>query len=112
MLDQQQDAGQAPADGRLRTAVYRRPMPGGGYVDVELEAERESETAGRSASGRVIMERRAEHGRRAGHQPPVVAEMVGDDIDELMAELFRLARDNAALARSLMRWQAARSRAD
>jgi hypothetical protein len=29
-----------------------------------------------------------------------------------MAELFRLVRDNAALARSLMRWQSAGGRAD
>jgi hypothetical protein len=41
----------------------------------------------------------------------VVAELVGDDRDELMADLFHLAEDNAALARSLMRLQA-RQRAD
>jgi hypothetical protein len=112
MLDQQQDAGHAPADGRSRIALYHRPMPGGGYVDVEMDAEHVSEGAAARIRGRVIMERRAELGRRVGHQPPVVAEMWGDDTDELMADLFRLACDNAALARSLMRWQSARSRAD
>ena len=112
MLDQQQDAGQAPADGRSRPALYHRPMPGGGYVDVEMDAEHVSEGAEARVHGRVIMERRADIGRRIGHQPPVVAEMSGDDADELMSELFRLACDNAALARSLMRWQSAREGAD
>ncbi|MDB4881585.1 MAG: hypothetical protein JWL95_351 [Gemmatimonadetes bacterium] len=112
MLDQQEDTGHAPADGRLRTALYRRPMPGGGYVDVEMDAVRGSTEVVARAWGKVILERRADHRRRTGHRPPVVAEMAGDDADELMAELFRLARDNAALARSLMRWQSARDRAD
>ena len=112
MLDQQQDVGHARADGRSGTASYRRPMPGGGYVDVEMEVGQGSEGAVGHAQGRVIMERRAELSRRVGHQPPVVAEMSGDDADELMAHLFRLARDNSALARSLMKWQSARSRAD
>ena len=77
-----------------------------------MDAEHESEGATARVRGRVIMERRADIGRRIGHQPPVVAEMWGDDTAELMAELFRLACDNAALARSLMRWQSARERAD
>jgi hypothetical protein len=42
----------------------------------------------------------------------VVAEMSGDDRDELIADLFRLACDNAALARSLMRMPTAQPRAD
>jgi hypothetical protein len=58
------------------------------------------------------MERRADPARRYGHQAPVVAELSGDDRDELMADLFRLARDNAALARSLMRMPTAQQRAD
>ena len=62
--------------------------------------------------GRVIMERRADPSRRYGHHAPVVAELAGDDLDELMADLFRLARDNAALARSLMKMHSARARAD
>ena len=112
MLDQQQDTAPAPADERSRAALYRRPMPGGGFVDVEIDAGHQSRGAGSGPRGRVILERRADQARRLGHQPPVVAEMAGDDMDDLMAELFRLARDNAALARNLMRWQSARSRAD
>jgi hypothetical protein len=87
-------------------------MPGGGYVDVEMDAVRESEDAGGRVCGRLILERRADQGRRTGHRPPVVAELTGDDVDAVMADLFRLACDNAALARSLLRWQSARLRSD
>jgi hypothetical protein len=114
MLNQQQGAGRSAREGAPRTPIYRRPMPGGGYVEVELDAA-PSQTARVKRSGpirgRVIMERRADPGRRSGHAAPVVAELAGDDRDELMADLFRLARDNAALARSLMRMDAARERA-
>ena len=115
MLNQQQGAGRSAREGAPRTPIYRRPMPGGGYVEVELDAA-PSQAAREERSGpirgRVIMERRADPGRRSGHQAPVVAELAGDDRDELMADLFRLARDNAALARSLMRMYGSRERAD
>jgi hypothetical protein len=115
MLDQQQDAERGAHDGASATPLYRRPMPGGGYVEVVLDASSaDVALEGRRAPirGRVIMERRADPSRRYGHHAPVVAELAGDDQDELMADLFRLARDNAALARSLMRMHAARDRAD
>lgn len=115
MLDQQQDAGHGVRDYAPGEALYRRPMPGGGFVEVEIVVVK-SATLGKSGGGphhgRVVMERRADPGRRAGHHAPVVAELAAGDPDELMGELFRLAQDNAALARSLMRWQARRQRAD
>jgi hypothetical protein len=114
MLDQQQSAGRGALDGAHGTPIYRRQMPGGGYVEVELDASSPPLMHdGRSGllRGRVVMERRADPGRRTGHRAPVVAELTGDDRDELMADLFRLARDNAALARNLMRMDAARERA-
>jgi hypothetical protein len=114
MLDQQQDAGRGAVDGGQCTPIYRRQMPGGGYVEVELDpSPNHAARDGRSEPlrGRVVMERRADPGRRSGHSAPVVAELSGDDRDELMADLFRLARDNAALARNLMRMDAARARA-
>ena len=114
MLDQQQGAERGAGDHSRGSPLYRRPMPGGGYVEVELEipGEETNEGADRMLHGRIIMERRADPGRRHGHQPPVVAELTGDDCDELIAELFRLARDNAALARSLMRLRSVRQHAD
>jgi hypothetical protein len=113
MLDQHQDAERGARE--AGTALYRRPMPGGGYVEVELYGDAglaNGESTPRSHRGRVVMERRADPGRRDGHQAPVLAELTGDDRDELMSELFRLAQDNAALARSLLRLQAEQHRAD
>jgi hypothetical protein len=114
MRDQHQDAAHDAHDGRSCDTLYRRPMPGGGYVEVELDVVRASadEPGKRSHRGRVVMERRVDPGRRYGHRAPVIAELAGDDRDELMSELFRLAQDNAALARSLLRLQATRPRAD
>jgi glycine cleavage system regulatory protein len=114
MLDQQQGAERGARDDRPDSTFYRRPMPGGGYVEVELEAAvvNASDKRDRMLRGRIVMERRADPSRRYGHQAPVVVELTGDDRDELMANLFQLAQDNAALARNLMRMQAARSRVD
>ena len=114
MLDQQQGAEHRTLEGaRGGTPIYRRQMPGGGYVEVELDTSLD-ETARDARDGpirgRVIMERRADPGRRSGHPAPVVAELAGDDRDELMADLFRLAQDNAALARNLMRMHTAGAR--
>ena len=117
MLDQQQGAERRTLESAHGTPIYRRQMPGGGYVEVELDMADESarEESARDAQGgpirgRVVMERRADPGRRTGHRAPVVAELAGDDRDELMADLFRLAQDNAALARNLMRMHAASAR--
>ena len=115
MLDQHSDAEHGAHDGQSGDTLYRRPMPGGGYVEVELEAEQvfvDGTAASQRHRGRVVMERRADPGRRYGHRAPVIVELAGDDRDEVMSELFRLAQDNAALARSLLRLQATRQRAD
>ena len=113
MLDQQHDAGHETTDGRTRDARYHRPMPGGGYVVIEIEVvQGVADAPPPTPCGRLILERRADQGRRIGHAPPVVAELMGEDVDALIADLFRLAHDNAALARGLMQWQSARVRAD
>ena len=115
MLDQHQDAAHGAHEGQSGDPLYRRPMPGGGYVEVELDATSasvDSEPGKRPHRGRIVMERRVDPGRRYGHRAPVIAELAGDDRDELMSELFRFAQDNAALARSLLRLQSTRQRAD
>jgi hypothetical protein len=115
MLDQQQDAHGGVREGGPGAALYRRVMPGGGYVEVELDGPTTDAVSASTTvpyHGRIIMERRADPGRRYGHQAPVVAELSGDDRDELMSDLFRLACDNAALARSLMRRHTMQPRAD
>ena len=77
-------------------AIYRRELPGGGYVAIDVE--RESELA----RTRVSVERRAEDERRDGHQPVVIAEADGDDRSPGFTDLYRLAANNAAIARALL----------
>jgi hypothetical protein len=117
--------------------LYHRELPGGGYVAIEMVMDSDSsemsevqrvaverrgdETrrlghqppsfampAGRPFRARVCVERRAEPGRRDGHEPPVIAEAEGETSSNVFGELYRIASDNAAVARGLLRWKAQR----
>jgi hypothetical protein len=77
--------------------VYRRDLPGGGYVLIEVESG-----ATASARSRIWVERRGETVRRSGHIPPIIAEADGDERSPEFGELYRIASDNAAIARALM----------
>jgi hypothetical protein len=95
------------------TRVYRRELPGAGYVAIDItrtydDAEDGSEVE--RSRVRVYVERRASEERRSGHVPPVVAEFAGDDRAPEVGELYRMAADNAALARALLEWQSKRQR--
>jgi hypothetical protein len=79
------------------SAVYRRELPGGGYVAIEVEREREL------ALTRVSVQRRAVDARRDDHVPIVIAEAECDERSSEFGALFRLAGDNAAIARVLLR---------
>ena len=81
---------------RDRPSVYRRDLPGGGYVAIEVER------AQPLARTRVSVERRAIADRREGHKPVVIAEADGDERSPSFNELYRIAADNAAIARALM----------
>ena len=95
----------------LQTRLYRRELPGAGYVAIDLTAASEHGDSSRDRRRiRVYVERRASEDRRAGHTPPVVAEFAGDHEAPEVGELYRLAADNAALARALMEWQGRRQR--
>lgn len=89
------------------TALYRRELPGAGYVGIDQT--RDESTHDGTDSGapriRVYVERRADEGRRVGHNPPIVAEFSGDQRSPEVGELYRMAADNAALARALIEWQ-------
>lgn len=76
--------------------VYRRELPGGGYVAINVHGERGL------ARSRVCVERRARDSRRDGHEPVVIAEADGDDRSAAFGDLYRLAADNAAIARALL----------
>lgn len=93
-------------------ALYSRPMPGGGYVRVELLTSEPGNTAAERLRGRVVMERRNHVPATPRDEAVVVEEIEGDDVNSVVAELFRIARDNAAIARRVLRRQARGFRAD
>jgi hypothetical protein len=80
-------------------AIYWRELPGGGYVAIDVRREREI------PKSCVSVERRAKHERRGGHTPVVIAEADGDERSPAFADLYRLAADNAAIARALLEIQ-------
>ena len=93
--------------------LYRRELPGAGYVAIDVtQPLDDSEAAPSTERGRirVSVERRADETRRSGHHPPIVAEFIGDDRAPEVGELYRMAADNAALARALIEWQGRRQR--
>ena len=77
-------------------SVYRRDLPGGGYVAIEVER------AASPRRTRVSVERRAPSDRRDGHKPIVIAEAEGDERSPSFTDLYRIAADNAAIARALI----------
>lgn len=96
------------------TRVYRRELPGAGYVAIDVTRKYDDTAEDGSEIGRsrvrVYVERRASEERRSGHVPPLVAEFAGDDRAPEVGELYRMAADNAALARALLEWQGKRQR--
>jgi hypothetical protein len=86
-------------------AVYRRELPGGGFVAIDVRrrcAERELPRT------RVCVERRGRSNTRDATardaKPPIViAEADGDEYSPGFTELYRIAADNAAIARALLR---------
>lgn len=91
--------------------VYRRDLPGAGYVAIDVaESDDEGAAAGVRESSliRLYVERRGSVERRIGHEPPILAELQWDDSATALAELYRTASDNVALARALLEWQTRR----
>lgn len=78
--------------------VYQRELPGGGFVHVEEEGLGNTET--RRAV--VTVERRTDPTRRDGHEPPVIASAEGRS-QGVFGELLRIAQDNVAIAKGLLR---------
>ena len=81
--------------------LYRRTLPGGGYVNVDIDPP--------SSSGvhraYVAVERRSDPMRRDGHEPPIVAEAEGGTRQSVFAQLLAIAVDNVAVARALLRFR-------
>jgi len=81
--------------------LYRRTLPGGGYVNVDLDSPSVSGTH----RAYVAVERRTDPARRDGHTPPVVASAEGGTRQSVFAQLLAIAADNVAVARALLRWK-------
>lgn len=84
-------------DGRTAEQVYVRHLPGGGFVAISARPVRNL-LGRRGYRAEVIVERRVEHERRVGHEPPAVARTHGPTIASVLNNLFPLAHSNAALA--------------
>ncbi len=94
-----EDAGSGARKQREAQSLFSRPMPGGGSVRVEILVSDRGNVAGERVSGRVVID--ADRERDA----VVVEEMEGRDADEVVPELLRIARDNAAIARRVLKKQ-------
>ena len=92
--------------------LYTRPMPGGGYVRVELVVRDRGDVASERRRGRVVIEPRSASPRRDDAAPLVVEEVEGEDENAVVTECFRIARDNAAIARRVLRRRLEGGRAD
>jgi len=90
----------------VATRLYERELPGGGYVAIEVE--RRSAGDRDAPVTRLCVERRHARDRRSGHEPPIIAQLDGDEWSSSFTTIFQIARDNAAIARGLLDWQAGR----
>lgn len=79
--------------------VYQRELPGGGFVHVEQEDLANTQTR----RAHVTVERRTDPTRRDGHEPPVIASAEGRSSQNVFGELLRIAQDNVAIAKGLLR---------
>lgn len=80
--------------------LYSRELPSGGFVMIEAD-----NTDGGLHHAFVAVERRSDPTRRAGHEPPVIAEARGTSRATVFKELYTIARDNTAISRALLRGQ-------
>ena len=98
----QQAVGTEPSlvEKRQAERLFNRDLPGGGYVAIEL-ADR-----GGSRRVRVLVERRSDRARRQGHAPPIILEEEWKP-ERGFGELYRIACDNVAIARALLKLQRA-----
>ena len=88
-------------DRRSTERLFHRDLPGGGYVAIELTNAGES-----TRLVRVVVERRGDRVRRSGHRPPCIHEEEWKP-ERGFGELYRMACDNVAIARGILRLQRA-----
>jgi hypothetical protein len=95
---QQEIAGRDASAPERRAAerLFHRDLPGGGYVAIVLTSSSEDRVVS------VIVERRGDRERRTGHTPPVILQEAWKP-ERGFGELYRMACDNVAIARGLLR---------
>ena len=103
MSSHAQDVHEADATELSTRPLYSRPMPGGGYVRVELLISEPANVSAHGLRGRVVMERRSYAPPSPDDEEFIVEEVEGADANVVVAELFRIACDNAAIARRVLR---------
>ena len=79
---------------------YTRNLPGGGVVAIEVAPQ------GSVHRARLVIERRSDPRRREGHPPPIVVEAMGEDAADVFGQLYAIASNNVAIARTIMDWEA------
>ena len=82
--------------------LFHRDLPGGGYVAIEVTPAHTMP----ERRVRVVVERRSDRNRRVGHAPPVIIEETWTPARGV-ADLYRVACDNVAIARGLLGLQRA-----
>ena len=85
-------------DRRAGERLFHRDLPGGGFVAIEAV----DGSAIPERRIRVVVERRSDRSRRSGHKPPVVFEDAWRP-ERGFSDLYRMACDNVAIARGLLR---------
>jgi hypothetical protein len=85
-----------------RRILYRRNLPGGGFVNIEAESSAAVNQPHRAV---ITVERRSDPARRDGHHPPIVAVAEGPSSQSVFRQLLEIAADNIAIARALLRSQ-------
>jgi len=85
-------------DRRPNERLFHRDLPGGGFVAIDITVD----PSGLAPQARVLVERRRDRARRDGHHPPVIHECEWRP-ERGFEELYRLACDNVAIARRLLR---------
>jgi hypothetical protein len=85
--------------------LFTRELPGGGFVAIESVPGADG-----VHRARISVERRTDPERRLGHTPPVIASAEGESSEAIFEELYKIAIDNVAVSRGIIRWQAGRRR--
>jgi hypothetical protein len=109
MLDGDAFAGGAVASNGRNNCIdaYRRDLPGGGFVAVEVQPMRTSWWRHPRYEGRVLVERRSE-ARDGDHSSPVIARATGNTVEEVVQALLPAARCNEAIGAAFLRLGAKR----